>query len=187
MQRAMMLSVSLFLTTPLFAAGPANPFVGTIYQAIAAGVVFVVVFMILKKAAWGPILRGLQDREQKIKTDLENAERSAKEATQTLEKYQRQLADAQADAAKLIDQTRAEAAKLSAELKENAHQEITQLKDRAQNDIKTAKEQALNEIYHQASGLVIQVAGRVLQREINADDQEQLVQQSLAELGNATF
>ena len=75
----------LTLASPAFAAGGSNPFAGTIYQAIAAAIVFLALFFVLKTKAWGPILKGLQDRETKISNDLAEAERSAKMAQDTLE------------------------------------------------------------------------------------------------------
>lgn len=167
------------------AHGP-NPFEGTIYQGIAAVIVFLVVFFVLKSKAWGPILKGLQDREGKIRSDLETAERSAKDATATLEQYKKQLADAQVEAARIIEQGKGDAVKLAAQLREQTQAEITAMKNRAEHDIKSAKQAALSEIYAEAATLATQVAGRILQREINPDDQRQLVEQSLAEFGKSS-
>jgi len=63
--------------------------------------------------------------------------------------------------------------------------ELTQMKERAQAEIRSATEQAVSELYEQTAALATQVAGKILQREISADDQRELVQRSLAELGGA--
>ncbi len=171
------------LAGPAAAAEGANPFVGTIYQAIAAAVVFVTVMVVLKKAAWGKILQGLQDRENRIKHDLDQAEASAKQAEKTLAEYQKLLANAQEEARSMMESCRADAKKVSAELKDQAQTEIDQARQRATEEIQWAKENAVNEVHAQAAELATNVAGKILRRQINAQDQQQFVNEALAELG----
>lgn len=184
MHRFAFVPTLLVLTTPALAAeeGGGNVFAGTIAQSIAAAIVFLILVTILYKKAWGPILKGLQDRENKIKGDLESAEKASTEAAQTLDAYRKQLAEAQTEAGRVIEQARRDAEQVAAKLKAETESEIRQIKDRAQRDIAAAKEQAVNEIYAQTARLSTAIAGRILQREINPADQEQLVQASLAEL-----
>lgn len=180
-------NVPLVLGTPLLAAseGGANPFAGSIYQGIAAVLVFLILLAVLYKMAWGPILKGLQDREGKIKEDLESAERASAEARKKAEEYDRKLAEAQTEARSVIEQARGDAEKVAADLKAQTQREIDAMRERAQADIRAAKEQALSEIYAQAAELSTQIAGRILRREINADDQRRLVEESLAELAKS--
>lgn len=166
----------------LAAGAGADPFVGRIYQAIAAAIVFLTLLWVLKSKAWGPILSGLQDRENKIKGDLEHAENAAREATEKLEQYNQQLTQAQAESARVIEQARADAQRVASQLKDEAQTDINAMRDRAQGEIEAAKQQALTDIYEQTASLATQVAGRILQREINSADQQQLVDESLAQL-----
>lgn len=165
----------------VLAAGD-NPFAGTIYQAIAAATVFIVVLLVLKKMAWGPILTGLQDRENKIKGDLQAAETAARDANKTLTQYQAKLAEAQDEARKIIEQGRVDAERLAAQIKDQTQSEIKAIKDKATRDITAAKEHALTEIYTQAAAMSTQIAGRILKRELNAADQQAIVDESLAQL-----
>ena len=159
-----------------------SPFAGTIVQSLAAIIVFVILLVILKKKAWGPILKGLQDRENKIKNDLHHAEDAAKQATAKLAEYEAKLAAAQAEALKIIDQGRADAQRVAAQLREQSAAELTAQKQRAEADIRAAKEQALSEIYNTTATLATDVAGKILQRQINEQDQERLVHESLAQM-----
>jgi len=59
------------------------------------------------------------------------------------------------------------------------------MKAAAKADIASAKEQALTDIYAQTASLSTAVAGKILQREINADDQQQLINDSLAQFKNS--
>jgi len=183
------LAVLLYCCTAVVAsdasAEPSTPFAGTIYQSIAAIIVFVVLLVVLKKMAWGPILKGLQDREAKIRGDLEAAEHSAAKAKQTQSEYEQQLSDAHEQVRKLIDQGKVEAQRIADQLKQAAQDDIVQMGERAESDIRSAKEQALTDIYTQTATLATDVAGRILKRQINSGDQQQLVDEAVNELNRS--
>ena len=82
----------------------------------------------------------------------------------------------------MIDQSRGDAQRVAAEIKDDTQNEINQMKERAQQDIGAAKEQALGEIYQQTAALATDVAGRILQRQIDETDQQRQVDESLGQL-----
>lgn len=164
------------------AAASASPFAGTIYQAIATAIIFVLLLTILYKMAWGPILQGLQDREGRIKSDLEEAESAARKANATLAEYEKKLADAAAEAQRQIEQARADAQKVAGQIRAEAENDIKNQRQRAVREIESAKQQAITDLYDQAASLSTQIAGRILQRELNESDHKALVSESLAEL-----
>lgn len=177
------LALVLAVAPPAIAAGDKpNLFAGSVYQAIAAVVVFLVVLTVLKRAAWGKIIQGLQEREDKIRGDLEDAQEAARKADETLKQYEAMLAEGRAEAQTIIDSSRAEAEKLGQQMRDDASNQITQMRQRAANEIQSAKEQAINDIYSEVAGLSTAVAGRILQREINSTDQQRLIEASLEEL-----
>jgi F-type H+-transporting ATPase subunit b len=149
-------------------------------------VLFLVLLTILGKFVWPHVLKGLQDRENKLRQDLEHAEAAAKQAQATLNQYQAKLTQANEEVRRLIEQGREDAQKIAAQLRQQAQAEIDQARQRAQSDIRVAKEQALNEIYEQAAELATTAAGRILQRQMNAEDHRRLVQESLAQLSQQT-
>ena len=150
--------------------------------AIAALIVFAVVFIVLATAVWPKILKGLNERAAKIREEIASAEAARKQAKDALDEYEANLAEARAEAKSMLEQTKAEQAKLAQELKAKAEAEAAQLRERAMRDIETAKRSAINEIYADAANLATQVAGKILAREISAADQAKLVEESLAEL-----
>lgn len=147
--------------------------------------IFLIVLGLLGKFVWPVILKGLQDRENKIRSDLEQAQQAAAQAQATLEQYKEQLAQARKEAQQIVEQSRADAQKVAADLREQAQQEIAQAHQRAQAQIRNAKEQAVAELYAQAATLATQVAGRILQRELRPQDQQALVEQSISELARS--
>ena len=156
------------------------------YEMLWSVVVFLLFFAALSFLVWPKVLKALQEREAKQQGDLEQAEMAARQAQETLAEYRHQLAKAHEEAKRIIDQGKLDAEKLAAQIRDQAAADVSQLRQRAQDAIGNAKEQAIGEIYTQAATLSTQIAGRILQRELNPQDQEQLVRQSLAEYTRAS-
>lgn len=184
--RTLTVLLSLLIVSPALAAGESEPsvFAGSLIQSITAVIVFALLFALLFKYAWGPILNGLQDREKKIADDLKKAESANRAADQTLAEYKKQLADAHAEARRLIEDSKKEADALRVRLTADTEKELARLRERATDDIRLAKQQAVQEIYAQAGVLATAVASKILQREVTSDDTQRLVQESLNELDN---
>lgn len=143
---------------------------------------FLILLTVLWVFVWPKILQGLQARENKQREDLATAQAKAEEAQAAATQRQAELAAAQQDAQKLIEQAKTDAEQFAAKIKADAQSEIESMKNRAAAEIEAAKDQALDEVYAQTAELSTQIAGKILQREINADDQQQLVKDSLEAL-----
>jgi len=152
---------------------------------IVSLVVFGAVLLILSKTAWPKIVKGLKDREQKIRNEIEAAEMAQKQAKSALEQYEKNLAEARAEAQKMLEQARAQQQQISADLKAKADVELTQMRERARRDIDVAKRAALNEIYEESARIATSIAAKILQREVTPGDQSRLVEESLRELATA--
>lgn len=144
--------------------------------------VFGLVMAVLALKVWPTIVKGLKDREDKIREEIESAELARKQAKDALEQYQQSLQQARAEAAKMIEQTKAQQAALAADLKARADADVAQLRERAVRDIEAAKRAAVAEIYGEAANLASAMAGKILRRQINVDDQKALVEETLGQL-----
>jgi F-type H+-transporting ATPase subunit b len=149
---------------------------------IAAWLVFGAVFAVLAAKVWPRILGGLNDREEKIKAEIRSAEQARQQANDALEEYQKNLAQARAEAAEMIERTKQEQRRLAEELRNKSEQEVTEMKQRAVQDIEAAKRAALSEIYGEMATVATQVAGKILEREINPDDHRSLVDDTVRKL-----
>ena len=150
--------------------------------AITTLVVFGLVFGVLATAVWPKILKGLKDREHKIREEIESAEMARQQAKDALEQYQQSLAQARAEAAKMLETTRAQQAQLATELKAKADGELAQLRERAMKDIDAAKRAAVSEIYNESGRLAAAMATKILRRAVNPDDTQKLIDESISEL-----
>ena len=148
---------------------------------VATLFVFTIVMVFLHLAVWPKIMKGLDERADKIKEEIESAEAARQQAKDALEMYEQNLAEAQAEAKKMLEQTKAQQTQLAAELRSKADAEVAALKDKALKDIETAKKAAVVEIYQDASQLAASMAGKILRREISPGDQKDLVEESIRE------
>ncbi len=143
---------------------------------------FLALVFVLGKFVWPKILEGLQARERKIEDDLNTAERNRRAAAKLKEDFERKIAEAHAESRKLLDQTRADADQLRAKLKQDTEAEMASLRQRASEEINLAKQQALSDLHAHAADLATMVAGKVIGRQIQDDDTQRLVDESLEEL-----
>src|SRR5690606_19490970 len=137
---------------------------------------------ILGKFAWGPIASGLKAREDKIRRDIADAEAARARAEATLKEYQAQLAQAESKVRELLSKAQSDAERVATSIRMQAQQEAEEAKERAGKEIEAAKNQALSEIYEQTASISTSIAEKILRRNLNADDQRELVRQSLEQL-----
>lgn len=157
----------------------------TVKQGLATGitgiVVFLIVLAILATKVWPTITAALDQRAAKIKEEIEAAELAQQQAREALQQYEKSLAQARAEAQKMLDDAKAQQQAIAAELKAKSDAELNAMRERAKRDIDSAKRAALAEIYAETSNLAASIAGKILQKEIRPQDQQRLVDESLAE------
>ena len=164
------------------AGAPPNPMDFQPVSFITALLVFGAAFFILYKAVWPKIVKGLDDRDAKIRGEILAAEEARKRADEALKEYERSLSQAKAEATAMVEQTKAEQSRLAADLRSQAETELNELRDGARRNIEAAKRAAIAELYQEASTLATAVAEKILQRELNETDQARLVEETLAEI-----
>jgi len=164
------------------AAEQPNIFSGTIGNAIWTLVIFGLVIVVLGKYAWGPILNLLNERERKIRESLEMAKREREEAERVLEKYTQQIEQARAEASKIVDAGRKNGEEVARRIQEQAREEAGQMVERARQEIKLATEAAKKEVFDVAAELAVEVAGRIIKKELSPADHKGLVAESIEQM-----
>ncbi|MDB5325189.1 MAG: hypothetical protein JWM57_758 [Phycisphaerales bacterium] len=152
--------------------------------ALVTLIVFVALVIVLKAKAWGPIAKGLGDREAKIRSDIKAAEDARAAADASMKKYQAELAKAGDEVRAILDKATADAQAVATRIKMQAQQEAEEAKERAVKDIDASRKAAVAEIHEHAATLSTSIAEKILRRNLNADDQRELVRQSLEQLGS---
>lgn len=163
--------------------GSPNLFSGDIGNAIWTLVIFLLVLWVLGKYAWGPVLRGLQGREEYIKDTLEQARLQRVEAELRLTEYEARLAKARTETEELLDEARRDADALRLREEQRVREEADKMLDRARREIEIAKDTAVKDLYGRATELSTAVAQRILEREIHAKDHERLIADAIEGIG----
>ncbi len=154
-----------------------------IVSAVWVLLIFVAVLFILAKP-WKNVLAGLTAREQRIRRDIADAEGARVKAEASLVEYNKQLATAETQVRELLARATADAERIAANIQAKAQAESEEMKARAVKEIDTSRQQALSDIYEQTANLATSVAEKILRRNLNADDQKDLVSRSLDQLQN---
>lgn len=153
--------------------------------AVTALVVFGLAFGFLYWKVWPQIVKGLDDRQHKIRQEIDTAEEAREQAKAALAEYERELASARDEANQMIARAKIGAQAAAQELRSRNEAELAELKQRAAREIESAKRSAISELHAEAATLAADIASKILQREISAEDQQQLIDDSLRELTSA--
>ncbi|HEX2970783.1 MAG TPA: F0F1 ATP synthase subunit B [Tepidisphaeraceae bacterium] len=145
-------------------------------------IIFVVLLAVLYPTAWKGVLEGLRKREERIRKDIAEAEAARARAEATLKEYHAQLDAAGEKVRQMISAATTEGEKIAAEIRAKGQSEAEQAKERAVRDIDTARQHAVAELYEKAADLSTSIASKILRRNLNSDDQRDLVRQSLEQL-----
>ncbi|MBB3204522.1 F-type H+-transporting ATPase subunit b [Rhodopirellula rubra] len=145
-------------------------------------VIFVCVLAVLSIFVWPNVLGGLQSREDKIREDLESAEKANAEAQAILAGYQSKLDEAAVQTQAMLAEARRDAEANGQKIVEQAKTEAAAQRERAVADIENAKKVAMAEIASKTSDMAMQVARGVVGRELSPEDHADLIQQAMQRL-----
>jgi F-type H+-transporting ATPase subunit b len=178
--------VALLPTTALAenGEGAVVPNPGDPGQAIATIVIFLILLAVLGRFAWKPIVAQVRQREQVIADAVRKAEKRERDSADLLESYRQRLERADADAADVLAQGRREAAQLRDQIIQTARDEAAASVRKAREEIDQAKRTALKELRLSTVEMATDMAGQILGRNLDADDQARLLAESTDEIGS---
>ena len=156
----------------------------TYYSAMWVLIIFIIMLCILYPTAWRNVLEGLKKREERIRKDIADAEAAHAKAQATLAEYNNQLAAADARARETIAAATTQGEKLATQIRMTAQQEAEEIKERTLRDIEAAKVDAIREVREEAANISVSIAEKILRRNLNAGDQQDLIRESLDQLKN---
>ncbi|MCD2424722.1 F0F1 ATP synthase subunit B [Niabella pedocola] len=136
-------------------------------------VAFIVVFLILKKFAWKPIIKSLNEREQNIAGAIASAEKVKAEMAQLQNENEALLAKAREERAQLLKEARETKDKIVNEAKEQAKAEASKIIADAQQAINAQKMAALTDVKNEVGKMVIEVSEKVLKQQLAGQDKQE--------------
>ena len=153
-------------------------------ELIWGGIAFAVVAFALMKFAFPALRKSLKAREEKIRGDLEAAETAKHDAEEERARFEAQLADARGEANRIIEEARVAAEQVRQDLIAKAEAEAAEVRARAQEDIRLAEERALSDLQHRVADISIELAEKIVQRNLDRDAQRDLVESYISSVGN---
>jgi F-type H+-transporting ATPase subunit b len=144
-------------------------------------VVFLILLAVLYKFAWGPIAAALEQREETILRQIEEARLASEKAAQQLKQYEARLAAATDEARQIVAHARKDAEVAKDQIVAEARDAAQKERDRAVADITSAKNQALDEIANKSVQTAISLASNIIRREVRPQDHEALIGEAVNE------
>jgi|SRR5699024_1934363 len=145
--------------------------------------IFLLTLVILKKFAWKPILKMLDKREKGIADSIESAERVKAEMAQMKYEHEEVLKEAKTERSRILKEAKETKDKIVNEAKEEAKTEASKIVENARLSINNEKAAALNEVKNQAGILAVDVAEKILERELSdKNKQEDYIQKLLSDV-----
>jgi F-type H+-transporting ATPase subunit b len=166
-------------TDPALCQKAPNPILPATNELVWGALAFAVLLVALWKFALPSLRKGMSDRTERIRTDLERADSAKAEAEGVLADYKAQLADAKAEATRIIEEARQTGDAVRADMHKRAEADILEMRQRAQADI----EAAIADLRQEVGALAIGAAELVVQKSLDRDTQQQLVEDYINQVG----
>lgn len=160
-----------------------NPVVPELSEVLWGAAAFAIVMFGLIKFGFPMLKKGLADRSDRIRADLEAAEQAKAEADKEAADYRSQLGDARGEAGQIIDEARQAADQVRKDLIARAEADAAAIRSKAAEDANAASERALADVQAQVSELSIELAERIVRQNLDRATQMQLIENYINEVG----
>jgi len=168
-------SVCAFASEEGAAAEQQGIFSGTFADSLWTLIAFGVLFAVLTKVAWKPLVNQLQARQDYIKKQIDDADASRKNAESLLDQYKQQGIE-------IVNKLTAQAQLLEKEMVSKASNEVAQMKRRAQADIEYARIAASQQMWQEAEDMLLALSGEIVGRAVTHEDNLRLLYEAIEKL-----
>ena len=146
---------------------------------------FLLLIFLVKKYAWGNITSVLDERAEKISSDIDGAEEARKKAEELASKREAELAGSRTEAKTIIENAKETAEKSKADILAEAKLEAGRLKDKANQEIAQNRAEALQSVKGEVADLTISLAGKIITQNLDSQAHKELIDQYIDQLGEA--
>lgn len=142
---------------------------------------FGVLYWLLSRFLFKPILNMMSSREKEIEGNIAKAEADMREAERLKSEFTQQLGHAQAQAREVINQAQQAAAKQAEQLMADAMAAQQDMKKRAEESIRHERDAAIMQLREEVASLAVGAAGKIIGRSLNTEDHKRLVDEFVEE------
>jgi F-type H+-transporting ATPase subunit b len=145
-------------------------------------VLFIVVYLILRKYAFKPIVEMLEERRKRIEEGQANAERIKQQLAEAQAKYEEILARANAEAQRLIEEVRLSGDRLAEQKRQQALAEAEQIVAKTREALTQERERTMADLKRDFGRLVIETTTKVTNKVLTPDDQRRINEEAVRDL-----
>ena len=146
---------------------------------------FIQVYLI-KRFLFKPINAMLEKRKAMADAQIQDAVKANEEAQAMKQEYEQSMEEAKARANEIVTQAQRTATLQSEEMLKEAGRQATAMKEMAEADIAQERRKAVNDIKDEIGGMAMEIAGKVIEREIREEDHAKLIEEFIANVGEAS-
>jgi len=148
-------------------------------------VTFLIVLMLLKWKAWGPLMSVLDKRAEDIKNALSAADRAKEDAEKASQDYEKLVQKAHIEAQQIIADSKATGEKVKNDIESVARENAEKMIGKAKTQIEAESQKALQEIKSSVVDLSIEAAEKIIEKNLDSEDNRKLVEKTLDSMGQA--
>jgi F-type H+-transporting ATPase subunit b len=148
---------------------------------IAQLLIFLVMLGVLYRFAWGPLLKILNERRERIQQGVEATERAKRELEEAERERQEKLEEARREAQAILDRIAKQGEDLRKELETKAREQADALIARARAEIGQEREKAVQDLRSQVADLAVMAAGRIIGESLDAKKHRELIERTIEE------
>jgi F-type H+-transporting ATPase subunit b len=153
-------------------------------ELIWGSLAFLILLFLMLKFVFPKLNETLEERASSIQGRMEAAEAKYLEAEASKADYEASLADARGEADRIIEEARAAADQLRQEARTRAEAEAAQIIERAEAAVAAERDRVLSELRGQVGALSVELASRIVERELDASTHEALVDEYIDQLSS---
>ena len=143
---------------------------------------FLVLLALLAKFAWRPLLQALESRQELIRKSLDDAQQAKQELERLQVESAQIIRQARVEAETIISNSRSDGERLREEIKQKARADSNAIVRNAERQIQLETTRALQQIRHEVADLSVQIASKLIQRNLSREDNEGLIDETLKQL-----
>lgn len=150
---------------------------------VPALIAFLIIFLILAKLVWPPVLEMMEKRQQKIQDDLDAAERSRLQAAEEAKSYEAKILDAHHEADAIVAKAKREAEEVRSQVLARAQREAAEIISKAHDAVDSERHKAMIELSSSVVDLSVEIASKIIGNDLSEEEQRRLAERYLAEVG----
>ena len=142
-------------------------------------ITFLLLFFVLAKYAWKPLIKMLDDREGMIRSSLDDAEKAKLELERLNKESEAITAKARSEAQAILAESKTVAEKVKEDTIAKAKEQAIKISDDAEKQIQVEKDKAITDIKQEVVNLTLSVAEKLINKNLNDADNKSLIEESL--------